>query len=133
MILASLSSRPFMVLLSLFQESSLGVHRLTSAKIKRAVAEFAIPPPHHVLQSLPHQLPAALLSARYVFVREDASIPSPAPLYCGPYLVPKWRDTFFCLQIGSRTDVVSVDSLKPVFFDKPVLPTLPPARGRPAL
>ena len=38
------------------------------SKIKEAVAGFAIPTPHHVLQSPPRQLPAALLFARYVFV-----------------------------------------------------------------
>ena len=40
---------------------------------------------------------------------------------------------YFCLQIGSRTDVVSVDCLKPVFSDKPVSSALPPAQGHPAL
>ena len=74
-----------------------------------------------------------MLSAKYVFVREDAFIPSLAPLYHGPYLVLEQRDKFFRLQIGSRTDVVSVHCLKPVFSDKPVSPALPPARGRPAL
>ena len=103
------------------------------SKIGGAVARFAVPPPHHVLQSPPHQLPAALMSARYVFVREDASIPSPAPLYHSPYLVLEWRDKFFCLQIGSRTDVVLIDRLNPVFSVKPVEPALPPAHGRPAL
>ena len=137
MILASLSPRPFMDLLSLFLESSSGVLsclcRWTSAKIEQAVAGFAIPAPHHVPQSLPCQLPAALLSAKYVLVREDAYIPSLAPLYRGLYLVLEQRDKFFRLQIGSRTDVVSVDRLKPVFSDKPVLPALPPACGCSAL
>ena len=50
-------------------------------KIKEAVAGFAMSPPHHVLPSLPHQLPPALLSAKFVFVPEDASVPSLAPLY----------------------------------------------------
>ena len=33
----------------------------------------------------------------------------------------------------SRTDVVSVDQLKPVFSDEPVSVALPPANGRPVL
>ena len=36
------------------------------SKIERAVAGFAIPLPHHVLQSLPRQLLAALLASRYM-------------------------------------------------------------------
>ena len=103
------------------------------SKIERAVPGFAVPPPHHVFQSPPCQLPVALLSAKYVFVREDASIPSLAPVYRGPYLKLEQRDKFFRLQIGSGTDVVSVDCLKPVFSDKPVLPDLPPPHGRLAL
>ena len=54
------------------------------SNIERAVSRFAVPLPHHVLRSTPRHLPAALLSARYVFVREDASIPSLAPLYRSP-------------------------------------------------
>ena len=108
------------------------------SKIERAVPGFAVPgfavpPPHHVFQAPPCQLPVALLSAKYVFVREDASIPSLAPVYRGPYLKLEQRDKFFRLQIGSGTDVVSVDCLKPVFSDKPVLPALPPACRHPAL
>ena len=82
-------------------------------------------------QSPPHQLPAALLSAKFVFVQEDASNPSLAPLYNGPYLVLEQRDKFFCFQVGFRTDVVSVDRLKPVFSDEPVSPAILPTRGRP--
>ena len=103
------------------------------SRIECAVAGFALPPPHHDLQSLPCQLLAALILAKYVFVWEDALIPSLAPLYRGPYLVLEWRDKFFSLQIGSRTDVVSVDRLKSEFSDEPVLVALPPARGHPVL
>ena len=41
------------------------------SKIGCAVAGFTIPLPHHVFQSPPHQLPAALMSYKYVFVQED--------------------------------------------------------------
>ena len=126
-----------MVLLLPFQGSSLGVSSLPLSsflsKIGETVTGLAVPLPPHVFQSPSHQLPAALLSARYVFVQEDASFPSLAPLYHSPYLVLERRDKFFCLQIGFRTDVVSVDCLKPVFSDKPVLPDLPPPHGRLAL
>ena len=66
-----------------------------------------------------------------MFVREDSSTPSLAPLYRGPYLILERRDKFFRLQIGSRSDSVSVDRLKPVFSEEPIEPAFPPARGRP--
>ena len=72
-------------------------------KIENAMAGIVVPPTHHVLQS--HQLPAALMSAKYVFVWVDASIPFLAPLYPGPYLVLGRRDKFFCLQIGLKTEL----------------------------
>ena len=42
-------------------------------KIERAVAGFAFPLPHHVLQSPPFQLPPALMTAKFVIVLEDDS------------------------------------------------------------
>ena len=96
---------------------------------KSRVASLCLP---HVPQSLPLQHPAAFLSAKFVFVREDASIPSLAPLYRGLYLVLQCRDKFFHLQIGFRTDVVSVDWIKPLFSDESVSPAIPPTCGRPA-
>ena len=64
-------------------------------------------------------------------MREDASIPSLAPLYCGPYLVLEKCGKYFRLQLGSRTDVISVDRLKPVISSDPVSVAVPPARWRP--
>ena len=98
-------------------------------KIENALAGFAVPPPHHVCNYLPQQLPPALLTAEFDFVREDASIPSLAPFYPGPFLVLERKDKFFHLQLGSRTDVVSVDRLKPAFSEDPIQAASPPARG----
>ena len=42
-----------------------------------------------------------------------------------------WSGKFFCLQLGTRMDVVSVDRLKPVFSSDSISPALPPPRGRP--
>ena len=90
-------------------------------------------PPHHVCPVPSVQLPAALVSAKYVFVREDGVISSLATCYWGPYLVIDRQDKYFWLQIGSKQDVVSVDGLKPVFSDAPVTPAIPPPWGRPRL
>ena len=76
---------------------------------------------------------ASTCSAEFVFVRKDASVPSLAPLYRGPYLVLEQRDKFFRLQLGSRMDVVSLDQLKPGFSKDPISVALPPVCGQPAL
>ena len=100
-------------------------------KIEGAVFKFAVSPPHHVAPSPSTPLLPALLAAQFVFVREDASVPPLAPLYRSPYLVLERRGKFFRHQMGDKTDVVSVDRLKPAFSDVPI--SLPPLRGRPAL
>ena len=102
-------------------------------KIKHAVSGITVPPPHHVHESPPSQLPPSLSEAQFVFAREDASIPSLASLYFGPYLVLEQRDKFFLLQLGSRSDVASVDRLKPAFSESPISAVSPPLCGRPAL
>ena len=71
--------------------------------------------------------------AEFVFVRDDASKPPLSPLYRGPYKVLERFDKFFLLQIGDKTDSVSVDRLKAVFSPVPVTPAVPPPRGRPRL
>ena len=100
--------------------------------VDRTIEGFAVPLPHHVLPVPPSQLPSVLLTAKFVFVREDAVIPTLAPCYRGPYLVLERMSKYFRIQIGSKQDVVSVDRLKPVFSDAPVTPALPPPCGRPS-
>ena len=112
-----------MVLLLLFLDGGELPPSKFLQKIELAVSGFAAPPPHHVSPALSALLPPALLAAKYVFVREDASI---SPLYRGPYLVLERRTDFFRLQLGERMDVVSVDRLKPAFSDEPISPALPP-------
>ena len=68
-----------------------------------------------------------------MFVRDNASIPPISLLYRGPYRVLKRSEKFFVLQIGEKTNSVSVDRLKPVISSVPVIPGVPPVRGRPRL
>ena len=102
-------------------------------KIQLAKAGFSSPPPHHGVCPSPSPLPSSLIQADFVFVREDASVPSLSPLYRGPYKVLERRDKFFRLQIGDKVDTVSVDRLKPVISDSTIVPARPPTRGRPIL
>ena len=103
------------------------------SKNQKVISGFSVPPPHHVSQQPPNEVPASLSNTKFVFVREDASKPSLAPLYRGPYLVLEGRSKFFLLQVGQKVDSVSVDRLKPVFSAYPVIPADPPPRGHPPL
>jgi len=91
---------------------------------------FSAPPTHHTAPS-PGFVPSALRSTPFVFIREDASRPPLSPLYRGPYEVLDRSEKYFRIQIGDRQDTVSIDRLKPVLSDGPVLPQSPPRRGRP--
>ena len=63
-------------------------------RIQSALCGLTLPPPHHVTPPSA-RVPAALASAEYVFVREDASIQPLSQLYRGPYKVLSLRDRFF--------------------------------------
>ena len=54
------------------------------------------------------------------------------PCTRGPYLVLSKNSKYFLVQIGSKSDSVSVDQLKPVFSDQLVTSQQPPRRGRPS-
>ena len=77
------------------------------SKVEKVIAGFSTPPPHHVQHSPPVEIPAALKTAKFVFVREDASKPSLSPLYRGPYLVielvPDWYQSRLSFYRPSKT------------------------------
>ena len=80
-------------------------------KVNRSIDGFAVSPPHHVRLVPPVQLPAALVSAKYLFVCEDAVISSLAPhYYLGPYLVIDRQGKYFRLLVDSKQDVVSIEA-----------------------
>ena len=79
-------------------------------KIKCAVSGFSDPLQHHVPPSQSQPLPRDLLTAEFVFVREDASKPPLSPLYRGPYKVLDRFEKFFILQISDKSNSVSVDN-----------------------
>ena len=78
-------------------------------RIQSGLCGLTLPPPHHVTPSSA-QVPAALASAEYLSVYEEASIRPLSPLYRGPYRVLSRQDKFF-LGNWSRTAAVSVDRL----------------------
>ena len=64
---------------------------------------------------------AALASTDFVSFHEDVSSQPLSQLYHGLYNVLAQADKFFTLEIGSRTDTVSIDCLKPVHSKDPVV------------
>jgi hypothetical protein len=103
-------------------------------RLRATMADFLPPAPVHCSPPDPKvQLPAALQTARFVFVRDDGHKPPLSPLYRGPYRVVTRSAKFFRLQLGDKEDSVSVDRLKPVFSTEDVTPVQPPRRGRPPL
>ena len=73
------------------------------------------------------------MDAEFVFVRDDASKPPLSSLYRGPFQVLSRSEKLFVLQIGDKSDSVSADRLKPAISSTPVVPAVPPLRGRPRL
>jgi hypothetical protein len=75
-------------------------------------------------------VPPGLMTARYVYVRRGGVTPPLSPPYQGPFLVLASSPKFFCLQIGSREETVSVIVIsliwaKPQYFQPPRLdPTI---------
>ncbi|XP_012943281.1 uncharacterized protein LOC106013070 [Aplysia californica] len=94
----------------------------------RAEAQFTRPRPaiHH---SDPVTFfPPSLLTAKYVYIHTDTVKGSFQRPYTGPYVVLAPGEKTFLLDIGGRTERISVDRLKPTQVD----PTQPAHLKQPA-
>ena len=78
-------------------------------------------------------VPPSVMTAKYVYVRRDGTKGSLQRPNTGPYAVLTPGDKTFLLDIGGHTERISVDRLKPAFYDPalPVQVAKPPPRGRP--
>ncbi|KAK3732983.1 hypothetical protein RRG08_002591 [Elysia crispata] len=86
---------------------------------------------HHT--SARSYLSPSLLAAKHMYVRQnDTKGPLQRP-YSSPYAVLTPGDKTFLMDIGDRAERISVDPIKPAFFDpfQPVIVAKPPPRGRP--
>ena len=73
-----------------------------------------------------------LQSSSYVFIRKgEFNVPTLSPLYTGPYKVLSRGPKVFVLDLGGRSESVSVDRLKPYLGQADVQPAQPPQMGRP--
>ena len=73
------------------------------------------------------------MEAEFMFVRDEASKPPLSFLYREPYRVFRRSENIFAIQIGDKSDSVSVDRLKPVISSVQVVPGVPPVCDRPHL
>ena len=93
-------------------------------RIQSALRGLVLPPSDH--QSLyTDKVPGALALADFVVVCEDPSLRPLSQLYRGPFKVLACSSKFFTLQMGCRTDTVSIDRLKPVHGPDSVPQQLP--------
>ncbi|XP_053092916.1 LOW QUALITY PROTEIN: uncharacterized protein LOC128318865 [Pangasianodon hypophthalmus] len=79
-------------------------------------------------------VPSDLLSTKFVFVRHDAHRGPLKPPYDGPFQVLESLDKTFVIDVGGRSECVSIDRLKPAHrdMDWPAEVAVAPRRGRPA-
>lgn len=105
---------------------------LTRPPVSAAVRQLMpIPTSQHGRPAV--RVPAALFTAEYVFMRDLAHHGPLSYPYTGPYKVISRNDKTFNLQVGDKTETVTIDRLKPAHLDldKPVAVARPPPRGRP--
>lgn len=79
----------------------------------------------------PLQVPQHLQQARFVYIKRGGGVPPLVPVYSGPYRVQHAGPKFFNIEVGGTYEKVSVDRLKPHTGPLPVIPAVPPRRGRP--
>ena len=75
-------------------------------------------------------VPCDLQSATHIFVRHDAHRSPLQRPYDGPFHVLHRSAKFFKVDLGSRTDNISIDRLKAAFIEGPSLPPSPTPRSQ---
>ena len=87
----------------------------------------------HGGQTRATHVPDRLSDTKFVFIRRDCHKVPLTPKYDGPYKVIERGPKFFKVQLGNRTDNVSIDRLKAAATDNDsdVQVAVPPKRGRP--
>lgn len=101
-------------------------------KLREQVGRLAPAPNSWHRQQSP-AVPSALGSSEFVFVRRDGhKTPLQTP-YNGPFKVLERGPKAFKIDYGGRTELISLDRLKPAHVDpmEPVQVAQPPRRGRP--
>ena len=102
------------------------------AKLRETVKELVpVPTSRHNTTSL--HVPALLESAKFVFIRRDGHRRPLQTPYEGPFQVLERHDRAYLVDLGSRTELISTERLKPAHTDisAPLPVAHKPRRGRP--
>jgi cleavage and polyadenylation specificity factor subunit 1 len=94
-------------------------------RLKRAIHDLH--PPQSRFQHRNTHVPKDLPTCTHVFIRRDAVRSPLQPPYDGPFKVISRATKFFKVDLGNRTDTVSIDRLKPAHLDTD--PPLPAANS----
>ena len=84
-------------------------------RLKRAI--YDLQPPQSRPQHRKTHIPKDLQSCTHVSIRRDAVRSPLQPPYDGPFKVMLRATKFFKVDLGNRTDTVSIDRLKPAHLD----------------
>ena len=85
-------------------------------RLKRTL--YDLKPPQDRRQRPNAHVPQALHTCTHVFIRRDAVRTPLQPPYDGPFKVISRSTKSFKVDLGTRTDTVSIDRLKPAHLDK---------------
>ena len=78
-----------------------------------------------------HGAPGSQFMCASYNIKRGPATSSLSPLYAGPYKVIERGQKYFRLDVGGRSEAVSIDRLKPHLGGSPLQPAQPPRRGRP--
>ncbi len=100
-------------------------------KLRSDAASFSPPPTAAGPAMKAAEVPAQLLSCKYMYVRGEGARPLLVAKYDGPFLVVAKAAKYFKIQRGTRVESVTVDRLETHLGSGPVAPASPPARRWP--
>ena len=108
-------------------------HGFQLQRLRDTVGSLA-PTPTSRHGAVPVSVPADLQRAKFVFVRRDAHRTCLQQPYKGPYRVIESGPKMFKLDMGGKTETITVDRLKLAHLDvdSPVQLALPRPRGQPS-
>ena len=92
-----------------------------------------VPVPTSQHGAVPTSVPHDLQQAKFIFIRRDAHHTPLQRSYEGPFKVIQPGSKTFQIDIGGKTETISVDRLKPAHIDleQPAQVAMPRPRGRP--
>ena len=101
------------------------------SRMQNALENLTPPPTRPPPPSRPVFYDPKLQDCSHVFIRRDGHKKPLEPLYDGPYKVVSRGRRHFTVQLGDKTDTVTIERLKPVSSATSPTEAVPRRRGRP--